>query len=89
MVWIMQISLWVHIIIFLQQSAFGFEEPPVSIKSCLVEIVHDYSRKRKNVFRLTTYTESVYLLQAEDKGTMMSWIQAIKTNNSPDHDVSF
>ncbi|XP_025093791.1 uncharacterized protein LOC112563732 isoform X4 [Pomacea canaliculata] len=68
------------------QSAFGFEEPPVSIKSCLVEIVHDYSRKRKNVFRLTTYTESVYLLQAEDKGTMMSWIQAIKTNNSPDHD---
>nr|KAG5690043.1 hypothetical protein BaRGS_009850 [Batillaria attramentaria] len=55
-------------------------------KSCLVDIAHDYSRKRKNVFRLTTYTESVYLLQAEDKGTMMSWIQAIKTNNNPDND---
>ncbi|KAK7474310.1 hypothetical protein BaRGS_00034445, partial [Batillaria attramentaria] len=65
---------------------FSFEEPPVSIKSCLVDIAHDYSRKRKNVFRLTTYTESVYLLQAEDKGTMMSWIQAIKTNNNPDND---
>ncbi|XP_076460407.1 rho GTPase-activating protein 21-A-like [Babylonia areolata] len=65
---------------------FSFEEPPISIKSCLVDIAHDYSRKRKHVFRLTTYSESVYLLQAEDKGTMMYWIQAIKTNNNPDHD---
>lgn len=65
---------------------FIFEEPPISIKSCLVDIAHDYSRKRKNVFRLTTYSESVYLLQAEDKGTMMSWIQAIKINNNPDND---
>ncbi|KAL8562777.1 hypothetical protein ACOMHN_022652 [Nucella lapillus] len=66
--------------------AFSFEEPPISIKSCLVDIAHDYSRKRKHVFRLTTCSESVYLLQAEDKGTMMSWIQAIKTNNNPDQD---
>lgn len=73
---------------FRQPPTFSFEEPPISIKSCLVDIAHDYSRKRKHVFRLTTYSESVYLLQAEDKGTMMSWIQAIKTNNNPDNDVS-
>jgi hypothetical protein len=53
-----------------------------------VDLAHDYSRKRKNVFRLTTYSESVYLLQADDKGTMMQWIQAIKINNNPDNDVS-
>ena len=75
-------------LISFQQPSFSFEEPPISIKSCLVDIAHDYSRKRKNVFRLTTYSDSVYLLQAEDKGTMMSWIQAIKINNNPDNDVS-
>ncbi len=64
------------------------DEQPISIKSAIVDIAYDYT-KRRNVFRLTTYNGSEYLLQADDHETMMEWIRAIQTNNNPDQDVSF
>ena len=38
------------------------DEQPVSIKSCIVDIAHDYT-KRKNVFRMTTFNGSEFLFQ--------------------------
>ena len=59
----------------------------MSIKSSVVDIAHSYTKK-KNVFRLSTYNGSEYLLQADDQHTMMSWIQVIQSHNNPDADVS-
>ncbi|XP_064613570.1 uncharacterized protein LOC135477414 isoform X3 [Liolophura sinensis] len=61
------------------------DEQLISIKSCLVDIANDYTKK-KNVFRLKTYNGSEYLLQADDQDAMSDWIQAIQTNNDPDGD---
>ncbi|XP_067650553.1 rho GTPase-activating protein 23-like isoform X1 [Haliotis asinina] len=70
------------------QSTFNFDdEKPISIKSSLVDIKHEYAKRKKHVFQLVTYNGSEYLFQADDKGTMLLWIQAIKTNNNPDCDV--
>jgi len=66
---------------------FSYDEQPISIKSCIVDIAHSYT-KRKNVFRVKTYNGSEYLLQAEDADDMLAWIAAIKENNNPDLDVS-
>ncbi|XP_032222404.2 rho GTPase-activating protein 21-B [Nematostella vectensis] len=66
----------------------GFEESqPISIKSSIVDIAYDYT-KRKNVFRMTTYNGSEFLFQAEDHESMMTWIAAIQANNNPDEDKS-
>ena len=70
----------------LRQSALLFEEQPISIKSSIVDIAHDYTKKRF-VFRLTTYSGSTYLLQADTNDDMLRWIQAIKQNDNPDQDV--
>ncbi|XP_056007298.1 rho GTPase-activating protein 21-like isoform X7 [Ostrea edulis] len=64
---------------------FSFDDQPVSIKSCLVDIAHDYTKK-KNVFRLKTFNGSEYLFQAEENITMLDWIRAIQSNNNPDAD---
>ena len=40
----------------------GSDEQPISIKSSIVDIAHDYT-KRKNVFRLTTFSGSEFLFQ--------------------------
>ncbi|PFX24563.1 rho GTPase-activating protein 21-A-like isoform X2 [Stylophora pistillata] len=61
------------------------DEQPISIKSSIVDIAHDYT-KRKNVFRLTTFNGSEFLFQSEDPESMMSWIEAIQANNNPDED---
>ncbi|XP_014665451.1 PREDICTED: uncharacterized protein LOC106807587 [Priapulus caudatus] len=63
----------------------NYDEPPISIKSAIIDIAHDYT-KRKYVFRLTTYNGSEYLLQTEDIPSMMLWIQAIQANSNPDGD---
>ena len=70
----------------LRKSALLFEEQPISIKSSIVDIAHDYTKKRF-VFRLTTYSGSTYLLQADTNDDMLRWIQAIKQNDNPDQDV--
>ncbi|WAQ93624.1 RHG21-like protein [Mya arenaria] len=66
---------------------FAYDEQPISIKACIVDIAHSYT-KRKNVFRVKTYNGSEYLLQAEDSEDMLAWIAAIKENNNPDFDSS-
>ena len=48
---------------------FGFQEDssdeqPISIKSSIVDIAHDYT-KRKNVFRMTTFNGSEFLFQVK------------------------
>lgn len=63
----------------------GSDEQPISIKSSIVDIAHDYT-KRKNVFRLTTFSGSEFLFQSDDQDSMMSWIAALQANNNPDED---
>ncbi|XP_060566502.1 rho GTPase-activating protein 21-like isoform X4 [Ruditapes philippinarum] len=70
-----------------QTNIFSYDEQPISIKSCIVDIAHSYT-KRKNVFRMKTYNGSEYLFQAEDHDEMISWIKEIKCNNNPDADFS-
>ncbi|KAL4222410.1 Rho GTPase-activating protein 21 [Mactra antiquata] len=70
-----------------QTNIFSYDEQPISIKSCIVDIAHSYT-KRKNVFRMKTYNGSEYLFQAEDQMDMLSWIEKIKANNDPDSDSS-
>lgn len=70
-----------------QTNIFSYEEQPISVKSCIVDIAHSYT-KRKNVFRMKTYNGSEYLFQAEHQEDMLSWIDNIKANNDPDSDVS-
>ncbi|XP_069112527.1 rho GTPase-activating protein 23-like isoform X2 [Argopecten irradians] len=64
---------------------FSFEDQPVSIKSSIVDIAYDYTKK-KNVFRLKTFNGSEYLFQADEHDSMLSWIHAIQENNDPDSD---
>ncbi len=63
------------------------DDQPVSVKSSIVDIAYDYTKK-KNVFRLTTYNGSEYLFQADDHESMIEWIRIIQVNNNPDDDVS-
>ncbi|XP_052258523.1 uncharacterized protein LOC127863158 isoform X3 [Dreissena polymorpha] len=70
-----------------QTSVFSYEEQPISVKSCIVDIAHSYT-KRKNVFRLKTYNGSEYLLQADDQMDMLVWIRHISANNNPDLDAN-
>ena len=69
------------------QSPTIVEEQPISIKSCIVDIAYDYTKK-KHVFRLTTYNGSEFLFQADERETMLDWIKAIQCNSNPDGDVS-
>ena len=64
------------------------DEQPISVRACIVNIAHDYTKK-KNVFRLTTYNGSEYLFQAEDQPTMMEWIRNIQDHRDGDPDVSY
>ena len=60
------------------------EDLPISIKSSIVDIAYDYTKK-KHVLRLTTYNGSEYLFQAEDHEDMLvDWIHTIQENNNPD-----
>ncbi|XP_031556486.1 uncharacterized protein LOC116293222 isoform X2 [Actinia tenebrosa] len=65
----------------------GDDQQPISIKSSIVDIAHDYT-KRKNVFRMTLFNGCEYLFQCEDRSSMMKWIEAIQANNNPDDDES-
>lgn len=71
------------------QSPVGLSEEhaPINVKSCMVDIAYDYTKK-KNVFRLTTFGGSEFLLQADDGNDMLCWIKAIQDNSNPDNDVS-
>ena len=71
---------------FQQPNLFSYEEQPISVKSCIVDIAHSYTKK-KNVFRMKTYNGSEYLFQADDHEEMIAWIEVIKLNSNPDEDV--
>ncbi|KAM6042249.1 rho GTPase-activating protein 23 isoform 2-T2 [Chlamydotis macqueenii] len=57
----------------------GEEEPPISVRGCLVDISYSET-KRKHVFRLTTADFCEYLFQAEDREDMLAWIKVIREN---------
>ncbi|KAK3791351.1 hypothetical protein RRG08_012534 [Elysia crispata] len=62
----------------------GFEDQHIPLCSIMVEFARDYAKKKKHVFRMSTHNECEYLFQTEDRGTMLCWIQAIKSINEPD-----
>lgn len=64
----------------------GEEEPPISIRACLVDISYSET-KRKHVFRLTTADFCEYLFQAEDRDDMLAWIKVIRENSKAEGEV--
>ena len=56
---------------------------PINLKNSTISIASDYT-KRKNVFKLTTCTNSEYLFQTVDNESMLEWIQAMQENSSND-----
>uniref|UniRef100_A0A3B4V0D6 Rho GTPase activating protein 23b n=1 Tax=Seriola dumerili TaxID=41447 RepID=A0A3B4V0D6_SERDU len=61
------------------------EHPPVSIRSCLIDIAYSET-KRKHTLRLTTQDFCEYLLQAEDRDDMLAWIRVIRENSKTDNE---
>uniref|UniRef100_A0A8C6TKA4 Rho GTPase activating protein 23b n=1 Tax=Neogobius melanostomus TaxID=47308 RepID=A0A8C6TKA4_9GOBI len=59
------------------------EHSPISVRGCLVDIAYSET-KRKHVLRLTTQDFCEYLLQAESREDMLSWIKAIRDNSKSD-----
>ncbi|XP_048857010.1 rho GTPase-activating protein 23-like isoform X3 [Brienomyrus brachyistius] len=65
------------------RSAHCEDEQLISIRGCLVDIAYSET-KRKHVLRLTTQDFCEYLLQAEDRDDMLSWIKVICENSRTD-----
>lgn len=65
----------------------GEDEQPISIRGCLIDIAYSET-KRKHTLRLTTQDFCEYLLQAEDRDDMLSWIRIIRENSKTDNEVS-
>lgn len=64
----------------------GEDELPISIRGCLIDIAYSET-KRKHTLRLTTQDFCEYLLQAEDRDDMLSWIRIIRENSKTDNEV--
>lgn len=62
------------------------DEHPISIRGCLIDIAYSET-KRKHTLRLTTQDFCEYLLQAEDRDDMLSWIRVIRDNSKTDNEV--
>lgn len=71
----------------LGQGGGGEDEQPISIRGCLIDIAYSET-KRKHTLRLTTQDFCEYLLQAEDRDDMLSWIRIIRENSKTDSEVS-
>ncbi|TSK14615.1 Rho GTPase-activating protein 23 [Bagarius yarrelli] len=63
----------------------GEDEQPISIRGCLIDIAYSET-KRKHTLRLTTQDFCEYLLQAEDRDDMLSWIRIIRDNSKTDNE---
>ncbi|XP_046709356.1 rho GTPase-activating protein 23 isoform X3 [Silurus meridionalis] len=63
----------------------GEDEQPISVRGCLIDIAYSET-KRKNTLRLTTQDFCEYLLQAEDRDDMLSWIRIIRENSKTDNE---
>ncbi|KAI4872378.1 hypothetical protein NFI96_033645 [Prochilodus magdalenae] len=61
------------------------DEQPISIRGCLIDIAYSET-KRKHTLRLTTQDFCEYLLQAEDRDDMLSWIRVIRENSKTDNE---
>ncbi|XP_037400098.1 rho GTPase-activating protein 23 isoform X1 [Pygocentrus nattereri] len=59
------------------------DEQRISIRGCLIDIAYSET-KRKHTLRLTTQDFCEYLLQAEDRDDMLSWIRVIRENSKTD-----
>ena len=62
------------------------EHPPISIRGCLIDIAYSET-KRKHALRLTTQDFCEYLLQAEDRDSMLAWIRVIRESSKTDNEV--
>ena len=56
---------------------------PINLKNSTIFIPTDYT-KRKNVFKVTTCSNSEYLFQTVDHESMLEWIQAMQENSNTD-----
>ncbi|XP_051523395.1 rho GTPase-activating protein 23 isoform X2 [Myxocyprinus asiaticus] len=63
----------------------GEDDQPISIRGCLIDIAYSET-KRKHTLRLTTQDFCEYLLQAEDRDDMLSWIRIIRENSKTDNE---
>uniref|UniRef100_A0AAR2IRK6 Rho GTPase activating protein 23b n=1 Tax=Pygocentrus nattereri TaxID=42514 RepID=A0AAR2IRK6_PYGNA len=63
------------------------DEQRISIRGCLIDIAYSET-KRKHTLRLTTQDFCEYLLQAEDRDDMLSWIRVIRENSKTDKESS-
>ena len=57
-----------------------YEEQPIGVRQCLVDVATEYAKKKRNVFRLTTLGGCEYLFQTDDHDIMLQWIRAIQQN---------
>ncbi|XP_024119166.1 rho GTPase-activating protein 23 isoform X3 [Oryzias melastigma] len=61
------------------------EHPPICIRGCLIDIAYSET-KRKHTLRLTTQDFCEYLLQAEDRDSMLAWIRVIRESSKTDNE---
>lgn len=55
---------------------------PIDLKHSVIQVAYDYT-KRKNVFKVNTFSNSEYLFQTCDNESMMEWIKEMRDNSSP------
>lgn len=55
---------------------------PINLKNSHIDIAYDYT-KRKNVFKVNTFSNSEYLFQTIDHESMLEWIKAMQENSEP------
>lgn len=55
---------------------------PINLKNSVIDIAYDYT-KRKNVFKVVTFSNSEYLFQTVDNDSMLEWIRAMQENSTP------
>ena len=55
---------------------------PINLKNSVIDIAYDYT-KRKNVFKVSTFSNSEYLFQTFDYESMIEWIKAMQENSTP------
>ncbi|XP_053722013.1 rho GTPase-activating protein 23-like isoform X1 [Synchiropus splendidus] len=65
-------------------AAYQDDYPSINIGGCLIDIAYSET-KRKHTLRLTTHDFCEYLLQAQNRDDMLSWITNIRENSKIDN----
>lgn len=55
---------------------------PIDLKHSVIQVAYEYT-KRKNVFKVNTFSNSEYLFQTCDNDSMMEWIREMQDNSTP------